>query len=148
VHATYYVHLVTSPLIVLTGLVMMFLREGFTTAWIDIALVTMVCLSASGLWVSRKRLSAIETAARQLPDGPLPAPLARQLGDPVLFTTVHTQFCVGLGILYLMVLRPESWTTSVGAIVVAAVVGMGVAQVTQRTAFRRDVTRVSFDVAR
>ena len=133
--AMYYLHLVTSPLIVATGIAMMVMRTGFTTAWVDVSLVTMLCLSASGMWVSRKRLNVIDVSAQQLPDGVIPATLARQIGDRVLFTTVQTQVVVGLGILYLMVLKPEGWGDSAIAIVVAAILGAVSAQVTRRLVF-------------
>jgi hypothetical protein len=132
-HAMDAVHPVSALLILVPGLYMMLTVWGWGMAWTDVALVLTLTLSALGPAISGRRLTAIYKAARTAPDGPLPASLVRQVHDPVLRMSLQTMAALAVGIVFLMTTKP-GWAWSLGAIVVAGIVGVASAQAAPSTA--------------
>jgi Predicted integral membrane protein (DUF2269) len=117
------VHAVVGPAILLSGLYMTLTRWGITTAWITISLVLLLVISILGLLINARRLGALASAA-QTDSSTRPSPaLSRLINDPVLFTSGTTMGMVGLGIVCLMVVKPDL-IASLAIIGVAALLGL------------------------
>jgi hypothetical protein len=117
------VHAVVGPVILLSGLYMTLARWGITTAWITISLILLIVISILGPLINSRRLGALASTA-QADSSTTPSPaLSRLINDPVLFTSGTTMGMVGLGIVCLMVVKPNL-IASLAIIVVAALLGL------------------------
>lgn len=130
---THLVHLVSTPLIVASGLYMVVAEFGWTTAWIDVSLVVMLLLSSSGMFVSWQRIAIVGREAARLSDSFITTAFARRMHDPVLYAVTHVQVGVALGILYLMLLKPDL-TWSLFTIILAALLGLVASWLTRHSA--------------
>lgn len=94
-------------LLAAAGLYMAFTVWGIGTGWIAVAIGSFALMAPIGPLVVEPRLHAIEAAARAMPDGSVPAPLATKIGDPVLGTALQTLVALLLGIVFLMTTKPS-----------------------------------------
>jgi hypothetical protein len=92
-----------------------------------------IALSVQGPALNARRLRAIHAAAEAAPAGPVPPALARRIHDPVLWTSAQIMPAITLGIIFLMVIKPNL-AGSLATIVVAAVLGVLSALPAWRTA--------------
>jgi hypothetical protein len=76
--------------------------------------------------VNGRRLTAIRKAAESS-DGAIPLALQRQIADPVLLTSVQTAGMIGLGVVFLMTIKPDLLGSLI-ALAVALVLGVISAQ--------------------
>jgi hypothetical protein len=85
-------------------------------AWVAAGIVGMVLMAVLGAAVGRPRLLAI---ARELAatDGPVSSSLRRRLEDQVLRASAATRAALGLGIVFVMVVKPAA----VGVVIVFAI---------------------------
>jgi hypothetical protein len=76
-------------------------------AWVAAGIVGMVLMAVLGAVVGRPRILAI---ARALPatDGPVSSTLRRLIEDPVLRASATTRAALGLGVVFVMVVKPEA----------------------------------------
>lgn len=122
-------------LILAAGIYMALTAWGWTTAWIDLAFVALLVMSAQGPLVNGRRFQAIhasaQAAAQAAPDGPLPATLVRQLHDPILWISMHTSAAIVVGLVFLMTVKP-GLVGSLVALVVTLALGVVWAQLSQR----------------
>jgi uncharacterized membrane protein len=117
------VHGATGAGLLLSGLYMTFIRWGITVPWITISLILLIVMSILGILVHSPRLRAIALAA-QAESSAAPSPaLSRLINNPVLFTSGTTTGIVGLGIICLMVMKPDL-VASLAIIVVSALLGL------------------------
>lgn len=114
------------------GLYMTITTWGFTLAWLDAALVTMVALPILGPRVHGRRLALISQMASAQPDGPLSASLHAQTIDPVLVFWSRLIAFLGWWIIFLMTFKPDLLGT-LAALGVAVVLGVLFALLAQRT---------------
>lgn len=99
-------------------------------AWVAAGIVGMVLMAVLGAAVGRPRFIAIAKAVPAT-DGPVSPSLRQRLEDPVLRATAATRAALGLGIVFVMVVKPAA----VGvAIVFAVALTLGAA-----TTLARDV---------
>src|SRR5579885_2722763 len=125
------IHPISGVLILLSGVVMVFIQWGWQTAWINVALVALLLLSVWGATINGRRLQAIHTAASAAPSGPLTTNLARLIADPVLWTSMFASATFALGIICLMVFKPDL-IASLLTLIIAAVLGALAAQLIGR----------------
>jgi hypothetical protein len=108
---------VASLLILAAGLYMTFAEWSIATAWIDVSLAAFVLLGVLGSAVNRRKLAAIQSAARQTSDGVVTSELKLLINDATLRTSVYTSGWLGLGIVCLMTVKPDL----IGSLAVMAV---------------------------
>jgi len=112
------VAIVSALLILSAGIYMTVTVWGWQTAWINVALVTIVLLAALGVAVIEPRRKAIAKVANEAADGPLSSLLDERIHDPVLGIALHTLVGLLLGIIFLMTNKP-ALDASILAIVIA-----------------------------
>ncbi len=108
-------------LILLSGFYMMITTLGWT-AWIIGALVAMVLIGVIGGVIGGPRMGAVGKLAAQ-ENGPIPAALSQRLHDPLLSISMQVRTAIALGIVFLMVVKPDTVGTLI-TLVVAVVVGL------------------------
>ncbi len=89
-------------MILVAGLYMAFVRWGWTTAWLDVALIAFLTMSVVGPRVIARRFGTIARLASEAPNGPLSVELAWQIHDPVLIRAVRTLAMADVGVVFLM----------------------------------------------
>ena len=98
-------------------------RWGITTPWIMISLILLIAMNIVGPLINSRRLGAISSAA-QADFCTTPSPtLSHLINDPILFTSSTTTGIVGLGVICLMVVKPNL-IASLVIIVVSALLGL------------------------
>lgn len=108
-------------LILLSGFYMMISALGWT-AWIIGTLVALVLIGVIGGVIGGPRLGAIQKmAARET--GPVSASLSQRLNDPLLSISMRIRTAIALGIVFLMVVKPDQTGTLI-TLVIAIVVGL------------------------
>jgi len=104
-------------LLLVTGLYMVASAWGFTTGWIDVALISLALIALCGAALIEPRRRAINRLAQETADGPIPATLERLIHNSVLRTAVQTLPLLLLGIVFLMTAKPSL----IGSLIVMAV---------------------------
>lgn len=107
-------------LILAAGLYMTFAAWGIGTGWIAVALVTVLALAVAGPLLNGKRFEALHRAAASAAGDAVPDDVRRRLADPALRIAVYGMAGVSLGVVYLMVMKPDL----LGSLVAVAVAGM------------------------
>lgn len=115
-------HMVGPLMILAGGLYMVATAWGWTTAWIDVALVSFAVASYLGHGVSGKKMKALAAQAAAAPDGPIGADLAAALQDRTMWIVNGVLFAWLAAFLYLMILKP-GWTVSIAAMVISTALG-------------------------
>jgi hypothetical protein len=114
---------------------MVFVAWGWTTAWVDTALITLLLMLPLGPAINGRRLAAIHQAAQAAPAGPLSAALRTQRDDPVLWTSICVFIGATSGIVFLMTVKPDL-PGSLGTMAVALLLAFSVGWLSQRAAVR------------
>jgi hypothetical protein len=104
---------------------------GWQVAWIDLSLGALLAMVVIGGAIGGPRVAARDRAVAATPDGPIPAALAARLADPVLWTLTHVAAALEVGIVFLMVAKPEL-AGSLAALVAAFALGLATAAVRRR----------------
>ena len=94
-------------------------------AWIVMGLIGMVLMAVLGAVLSGRRIGAI-AASLPVDDVPIPAPLRRQLEDPVLVLSAWLRTALALGIVFVMSTKPGV-AASLMAVGLSLVAGLAVA---------------------
>ncbi len=111
-------------LILISGFYMMLTTLGWM-AWIIGALVAMVVIGVIGGVVGGPRVAAVGKVAAQ-ESGPVSAALRQRLNDPLLSISMQVRTAIALGIVFLMVVKPDPAGTLI-TLVIAALVGAAAA---------------------
>lgn len=113
VRALAWLIIVVSPLMVFSvlliigaGLAMALGIWGLQTSWIAVALISLVVMAPIGPLILDARMRGILTMAGVAPAGPIPAPLAARICDPILSTGAQTMAALFFGIVSLMTTKP------------------------------------------
>lgn len=109
-------------LVIATGLYMTFAVWGWQTAWIDVALGSLMFLVIPTGAVMGTRRRAISGLIKDIPDGSLPGALVQRIHDPVLGSSTVLLNGLLLGILVLMIAKP---ILVISLIVMGASIGLG-----------------------
>jgi hypothetical protein len=113
---------ISGILIILSGLYMAETSWGFTTPWIDVALVSLLLFGATQ-GVAIPRLRAVGVLAHTA-EGPLSPEIAARIHNPLLAIGFAAQAGVLLGFIFLMTTKPDL-ISSIIAMAVALVAGIG-----------------------
>jgi hypothetical protein len=117
----------SSLLVLVAGIYLTVTNWQWRTPWILLALAALLVMGALSGGVNGRRLAAIRKAAAEAADGMLPPPLQRQMADPVLVSAVQTTGMLGLGVVFLMTIKPD-WPGSLITLAVAVFLGVLSAQ--------------------
>ena len=123
---------VTSLLILAAGLTMTLGTWGWGHAWIDLSLALLVLLSILAATINGAHAKRIAEQAAALGQGPIPPVLGHELNHPIHWMSVISIIMIALGIVFLMVEKPD-WLGSAVTLVIALVVGVILAQVLVRS---------------
>lgn len=104
----------------IAGLYMAITVWGGQATWIIVATITFLLLIPVGLLIIDPRVRAITTAARDLPDGPLPNALAARTHDPLLAAGLNVYIAILLGIVFIMTNKPATNVAILAAVVALA----------------------------
>jgi uncharacterized membrane protein len=74
--------------------------------WINVSLIGLILIGVAWVAINTRKIVAIDTAAADEPDGPIPQVLAAQITDPVLFGTAHAATTGFLAIIWNMTTKP------------------------------------------
>lgn len=107
------------------GLFMALDAWGWNVPWIDVAFFTLITMALLGRLVNARRHQHLQQALEKTLNGPLPAELSSQLADPVLWTSMLMMTAVGLGIVFLMTVKPDLPGSFI-TLAIAVIVGLGV----------------------
>ncbi len=97
-----------SLIILATGVYMVEDDFSWDVSWIEISLAAFVVLFTVGQLINARRMRPIGMEAGPAPDGPIPDTLRMKLHDPVLETSERTMTMATIGIVYLMVAKPNT----------------------------------------
>lgn len=128
-------HGISGLIILVAGIYMAWTSWGWTTPWIDVALIAYLIGAVLGAGVIGERMRAIGKGAAAAAEGPVPSELAARIHDRGLALGSGIMTLWLGGILYLMVVKP-GWTGSIVAMLVAAVIGYLVARPALRAELR------------
>ena len=117
---------VSSLLLLLAGISLTATNWGWRTPWILPSLGALAVMGALSGGVHGRRLTAIRKAADSS-DETIPPALQQRVADPVLLTSVQTAGMIGVGVVFLMTLKPDL-LVSLFALAVALVLGVLSAQ--------------------
>jgi Predicted integral membrane protein (DUF2269) len=132
-------------LLLASGFYMALTAWNLQTSWILIALISLVLMASLGAALIEPRRRAIDRLAREAPDGPLPESLERRTHDPILLTALETVAALLLGMVFLMITKPEL-IGSLIVMIVALVLGMAscmLVSVTTRTWWQRETAHTN-----
>ncbi|GHO46808.1 hypothetical protein [Ktedonospora formicarum] len=120
------IFIISFLLTLLPGMHLTFNTWGWSTAWINASVVALLVLSGLGPLINTRRLRAIHKASLVASDGPIPDALARQSRDPLLWSSILGMNGLAIGIIYLMVLKPDL-LGSIIALCISTLLGVGIA---------------------
>jgi hypothetical protein len=107
-----------SLLILTSGLILVIMAWGWTTAWINVGLIALITASAVAPRLNGPRFAAIGRASAEAPaDAPVTDAMRAAIADPVLHMTTVTLALSDLGVVYLMTAKPD---------LIASIVSMGI----------------------
>jgi len=109
-------------LLLVPAIYMVFTSWGWTTPWIDTALIALVLASPLGPAINDRRLKALAQATAEAPAGPLSASLLKQRDDRVLWASCCIFAAILIGIVFLMTVKPDL-IGSIATVVVAFALG-------------------------
>lgn len=109
------------------GIVLTITSWSFTTPFITVGIVTLVVMAILGPAVQGKTWKAVEEAAHELPDGPVPPQLRRLMEEPRAWAATGGSVLGALGVVANMTLKP-GW----GVAVATVVIGYGIGAVAGR----------------
>lgn len=98
---------ISALLVLITGIYMTVTAWGWGTPWILVSLAGLAVMGALSGGVNGSRLRAIRKAAAEVSDATIPPALQRRMADPVLLTSVQTAGMIGLGVVFLMTVKPD-----------------------------------------
>ncbi|HEX2350538.1 MAG TPA: hypothetical protein VHI51_19035 [Ktedonobacterales bacterium] len=108
-------------LILVAGLYMA-IRTWHGTPWVVLGFLGLIGFSVAGAVVNGRRFKAVEKAANAGGAGAIPNAVRRELANPTLRISLWAMSVGALGIVYMMVVKPD-WIGSIAALVVASILG-------------------------
>jgi Predicted integral membrane protein (DUF2269) len=105
------------------GLYMALSTGLWQQGWLIVATISFVLVLAAGGPLFGRRVQALSKLANEAPEGPLPAPLAERIAEPIAQVALQTYIAVLFGIVFLMTTKP-SLVWAIISILVAAALGV------------------------
>ena len=122
---------VLTLLILAAGIYMLFNGWNWRLPWVDVSFIALILMNVAGAAINSRRFKAIHHATGDTVDGPVSVELARQVNDPILWSSVFTISTMLVGIVYLMTLKP-GWLGTLVVTVVALALGFALGQLPRR----------------
>lgn len=113
----------TLLVIVGAGVYMVSTVWGWQTPWVDVVLATVICHGIAVQAIETPRLSKLHKEALKAPAGPVPLNVHMLAHDELMWTADLTVTTTTVGIIFLMVMKPDL-VISVVAIVVSLLIGL------------------------
>ena len=113
---------VVSVLLLAAGIYMTIMEWSFRTPFVVVGLITLIAMAVLGSTVQGKHWQAVEKAAHDLPDGPVPPSLRRLIDGPRAWASMGGSVAVALGVVALMTIKP-GWVASIATVAIAYAVG-------------------------
>jgi hypothetical protein len=110
--------------IVASGLFMLIKGWSWSAHWAEVAIISLLLASIPAA-IFTKKVQEILQAADEAPPGPLSDSLRARTMDPVLLTSVCVLVAMGVGILYVMAIKPETVEAIVAVLVAMALAAAG-----------------------
>lgn len=110
-------------LLLASGLFMLFNVWGWSQAWIDLSLGTLIILGIAGSVINGPRMKAIQKAVEMASAGEISAALRKRISDPVLRAYAPIPVLMAVGAVGLMTLKLD-WVGSGVVMVVALIAGI------------------------
>jgi Predicted integral membrane protein (DUF2269) len=109
-------------LLILSGGYLAALTGSMKLGWMSASLLAIVLAVLVGFALLMPRMKRIRAA---LPEGSavLPAAALVRVQDPLIVTLIRVRFFLALGIVYLMTVKPQAFSTSLFVLLAAVVVG-------------------------
>lgn len=104
------------------GIVMTVTSWSFTTPFVTVGIVTLVIMAILGPAVQGKTWKAVDQAAHDLPDGPVPAQLRHRMEDPAAWASTGGSVLSALGVVAVMTIKP-GWGIAVAIVVAGYALG-------------------------
>ena len=120
---------VATALIFFAGAYMAF-TVWHEAAWIDMGLLTLLALAIAGPRLNGKRFARAAKTAFAITSGAITPELRQQLDDPILRASIGMMAFAALGVIFLMVVKPD-WTGSLATMGVALALGWLTAALTR-----------------
>lgn len=100
---------ISALLLLIAGIYMTVTAWGWDRPWIRGSLLGLVVMGALSGGVHGRRLGVIRKAAAEAGafGASIPPALQRRMADPVLLTSVQTAGLLGLGVVFLMTVKPD-----------------------------------------
>lgn len=113
-------------LILVPAIYLVFADWGWTTAWINVSLVVLVGNSILGPMINLRRLKKVLTAAEAETDNVASGELMNKVRDRILWSSVSSMSMLTVGIVFLMTVKP-ALLGSLMTMAIAIAVGVGLA---------------------
>lgn len=123
---------ISMGIILLSGFYMMHTTWG-GVAWIIIAIVAMVLMVVVGLVLTVPRMKAIGQAAAT-ENGAISPAFQQRLHDPLLRASLQVRLAIGLGIVFLMTVKPDA---DLSLLTMGIALGLGLVSVWPGWGYRR-----------
>jgi Predicted integral membrane protein (DUF2269) len=108
--------------LVVAGLYMAISRWSFDTPFVTVGLVGLVTIAAQGFSIQARTWKAVDKAAEEAPDGPVPAELRTLMLDPLSWASTGAACLAAVGAVAIMTLKP-GWIACISIVAVLWVVG-------------------------
>jgi hypothetical protein len=118
---------ISALLLLVAGIYMTVAAWGWDLPWIRGSLLGLVVMGALSGGVHGRRLAAIRKAATEASGTTLPSALQRRMDGPVLVISAQTAGMIGLGVVFLMAVKPDLLGSLI-TLAVAVVLGVLSAQ--------------------
>ena len=99
----------------------------WSAAWVIVAIALLLGITAIAPFVWGKPLEAVHERAEAAGTGAVPADIAAALRTPSIHIGMRAAWCEVIAALFIMSNKPD-WGGTIAAVVIAAVVGAGLAQ--------------------
>jgi hypothetical protein len=104
------------------GLFMALDTWGWKVPWIDVAFFAFIAMGLHGRFNVRRH-QQLHRAMGEALSGPVPAELFPHLNDPVLWSSTLLLTAIGLGVIFLMTVKPDLLGSLI-ALAIAIIVGL------------------------
>jgi hypothetical protein len=94
-------------LLLVVGLSLAFVDALWQSGWIEVALISLMLLVPLAAVLLEPRRRVIEQLAREAPEGLHPSSLEVRISDPILPVTLLTVATLLLGLVFLMITKPD-----------------------------------------
>lgn len=108
--------------LLVAGIVLTITSYSFGTPFVVVGIVTLVAMAILGPAVQGKTWKAVEEAAHDLPDGPVPPDLRRLMENPAAWASTGGSVLGAVGVIAIMTMKP-GWGVAIALVVTGYAIG-------------------------